>query len=94
MKNNVAWSALLLLAGVCTHYGIDPATDRSDGPDQQVGITIIYDNYQFDPALDPDWGFACLVQYQGYELLFDAGRKAGYSLFPACLLCRGIKGCQ
>ncbi len=41
-----------------------------------VHITIIYDNYQVDRRLETDWGFACLVEYKGNLLLFDAGAKA------------------
>ena len=43
--------------------------------DLSVHVTIIYDNYQSDPSLRPDWGFACLVEYQGNKILFDTGRK-------------------
>jgi len=45
-------------------------------PGGEVHITIIYDNYQADKRLDTDWGFACLVEYDGHKLLFDAGNKA------------------
>ncbi len=45
-------------------------------PGGKVHITIIYDNYQADDRLDTDWGFACLVEYDGQKLLFDAGNKA------------------
>ncbi len=39
-------------------------------------ITIIYDNEAWDPALEADWGFACLVEPgDGRRLLFDTGAK-------------------
>lgn len=38
-------------------------------------ITIIYDNIVWEPALTPDWGFACLVEIAGHTLLFDTGAR-------------------
>lgn len=43
---------------------------------EAVQVSIIYDNYQVDKSLKTDWGFACLVEYEGHKLLFDAGRNA------------------
>jgi 7,8-dihydropterin-6-yl-methyl-4-(beta-D-ribofuranosyl)aminobenzene 5'-phosphate synthase len=44
--------------------------------ENELHITIIYDNYQVDESLGTDWGYACLVEYQGNKILFDAGAKA------------------
>ena len=38
-------------------------------------ITIIYDNQAWDKNLEPDWGFACLVEAYGKSILFDTGAK-------------------
>jgi 7,8-dihydropterin-6-yl-methyl-4-(beta-D-ribofuranosyl)aminobenzene 5'-phosphate synthase len=38
-------------------------------------ITIIYDNVVWEPALSPDWGFACLMETAGHNLLFDTGAR-------------------
>lgn len=38
-------------------------------------ITIVYDNVVWEPALTPDWGFACLVETAGQTLLFDTGAR-------------------
>ncbi|MGQ9688616.1 MAG: MBL fold metallo-hydrolase [Desulfobaccales bacterium] len=39
-------------------------------------ITIIYDNEAWDPRLEADWGFACLIDTpDGRRLLFDTGAK-------------------
>ena len=43
--------------------------------DNALHITIVYDNYQSDPSLETDWGFACMLEYQGEKLLFDTGAK-------------------
>ena len=39
-------------------------------------ITIIYDNTAWDKNLKPDWGFSCLVEVFGKNILFDTGAKA------------------
>ncbi len=64
----------LLLLGLSTLTAREPVHGNS--PDGAVHVTIIYDNYQANPDLQTDWGFACLVEYQGNTLLFDAGRMA------------------
>jgi 7,8-dihydropterin-6-yl-methyl-4-(beta-D-ribofuranosyl)aminobenzene 5'-phosphate synthase len=39
-------------------------------------ITLIYDNELWDPGLQADWGFACLIEPpDGRRLLFDTGAK-------------------
>lgn len=76
MKKNLGLTALLLLFGLSTLTADDPVLSRTASSDNAVHVTIIYDNYQDDKNLDTDWGFACLVEYQGKQLLFDAGRKA------------------
>lgn len=42
-------------------------------PDDQLIITIVYDNNQYDPRLQTAWGFSALVEYYGQTLLFDTG---------------------
>jgi 7,8-dihydropterin-6-yl-methyl-4-(beta-D-ribofuranosyl)aminobenzene 5'-phosphate synthase len=64
----------LLLLGLSTLTAREPVNGAS--PDGFVHIIIIYDNYQDNPDLGTDWGYACLVEYQGNTLLFDAGRNA------------------
>lgn len=36
-------------------------------------ITIIYDNESRDEKLKADWGFSCLIEHSGINLLFDTG---------------------
>jgi 7,8-dihydropterin-6-yl-methyl-4-(beta-D-ribofuranosyl)aminobenzene 5'-phosphate synthase len=38
-----------------------------------ITFTIIYDNNAHDPALTPQWGFACLIERADLTLLFDTG---------------------
>ncbi len=38
-------------------------------------ITIIYDNKAWDKKLCSDWGFSCLAETSGKNILFDTGAK-------------------
>lgn len=76
MRKSFELTGLLLLLGLSTIFAKEPALSGKVSEDDAVHITIIYDNYQVDPGLETDWGFACLVEYQGNKLLFDAGRRS------------------
>jgi 7,8-dihydropterin-6-yl-methyl-4-(beta-D-ribofuranosyl)aminobenzene 5'-phosphate synthase len=43
-------------------------------------ITIIYDNETWQPGLEADWGFSCLVEAEGRRWLFDTGAKGAILL--------------
>ena len=36
-------------------------------------LTIVYDNNAYDPRLQTDWGFACLIEWGDTTILFDTG---------------------
>ena len=77
MKKNSRLILLsLLLAAPVIVNGEHPVKDH-DSPENAVSISIIYDNYQVDDRLKTDWGFACLIEFEGHKILFDAGREAG-----------------
>jgi 7,8-dihydropterin-6-yl-methyl-4-(beta-D-ribofuranosyl)aminobenzene 5'-phosphate synthase len=62
-------SALLFLA-------IDPpGAPASGGPagSGRLTITVLYDNYAFDPGLTTAWGFSALIEGRGETILFDTG---------------------
>lgn len=42
----------------------------------ELRLTVLYDNYAASDAVQPDWGFACLVQGAGKTVLFDSGARA------------------
>jgi hypothetical protein len=63
----------MLLLGLSTITAVEPGVSARASSDDAIHVTIIYDNYQADQNLETDWGFACLVEYQGNQLLFDAG---------------------
>ena len=77
MKKKLSLTALLLLYGLSILTADEPAIIRAVSSDKAVHITIIYDNYLYEKDLKTDWGFACLVEYKGNQLLFDAGRSSG-----------------
>jgi len=66
----------LLVAG-CTSGTAPTATPTTAAtPKVEVGkvtFTIVYDNYEHAPALETDWGFACLVETEEATVLFDTG---------------------
>lgn len=39
-------------------------------------ITLLYDNDAWDFRLEPDWGFAALIEACGHTILFDTGAKS------------------
>jgi 7,8-dihydropterin-6-yl-methyl-4-(beta-D-ribofuranosyl)aminobenzene 5'-phosphate synthase len=43
-------------------------------PPAEVRLSIAYDNYSVEPALQTDWGFSCLVETRNRTLLLDTGR--------------------
>ena len=65
-------AALLLLVGCATTTSASPKA--SAGP-SKAQITILYDAFGKDPALQRDWGYAALVEYGGKGILFDSGNS-------------------
>lgn len=76
MKHFIGLTGLCLVLSLSTTTAREPILHLTGSPDSAVHVTIIYDNYQANTDLKTDWGFACLVEYQGNKLLFDAGREA------------------
>jgi 7,8-dihydropterin-6-yl-methyl-4-(beta-D-ribofuranosyl)aminobenzene 5'-phosphate synthase len=68
-----AWvvsAALVLLVSGPVHYAsaadVDPA---------QAQITVLYDAFGKDSAMQKDWGFAAFVEFGGKRILFDTGNN-------------------
>jgi 7,8-dihydropterin-6-yl-methyl-4-(beta-D-ribofuranosyl)aminobenzene 5'-phosphate synthase len=51
-------------------------------------ITILYDAFGNDPAMQKDWGFSALVEIAGKRILFDTGNNA--DIFAANLKAKNI----
>lgn len=49
------------------------ATSTPTIAEDEPTITIVYDNTAFDDRLSADWGFAALIELDGYTILFDTG---------------------
>ncbi len=43
-------------------------------------VTIVYDNVTWQPGLEADWGFSCLLEADGRRWLFDTGAKGAVLL--------------
>lgn len=41
--------------------------------DNELYLTIVYDNYSYNPSLQTNWGFAAQVEYRDQIILFDTG---------------------
>jgi 7,8-dihydropterin-6-yl-methyl-4-(beta-D-ribofuranosyl)aminobenzene 5'-phosphate synthase len=62
----------LLLVGFAITTCTTP-TARADP--QKPQITILYDAFGKDSAMQKDWGYAALVEYGGKRILFDTGNN-------------------
>jgi 7,8-dihydropterin-6-yl-methyl-4-(beta-D-ribofuranosyl)aminobenzene 5'-phosphate synthase len=63
----------LLLAG-CASPTSPSATAGANPAKSQ--LTVLYDAFGRDPALQKDWGYAALVEVGGKRILFDTGNNA------------------
>ena len=62
---------LLLVHNVGAPVPTRPPTSKAS-PSQ---ITVLYDAFGKDPAMQKDWGYAALVEYGGERILFDTGNN-------------------
>jgi 7,8-dihydropterin-6-yl-methyl-4-(beta-D-ribofuranosyl)aminobenzene 5'-phosphate synthase len=62
--------SLVLFFGGCSEP-IKPSTITNNLPKSQ--ITVLYDAFGKNPALQKDWGYAALIEYGGKRILFDTG---------------------
>jgi 7,8-dihydropterin-6-yl-methyl-4-(beta-D-ribofuranosyl)aminobenzene 5'-phosphate synthase len=73
MRNHLsivlAISLVLLIAG-CGEMVKSPPTTMNPPKAQ---ITVLYDAFGKNPALQKDWGYAALIEYGGKRILFDTG---------------------
>ncbi len=44
--------------------------------EDQIVMTILYDNYAATEGVEPDWGFSCLIEGMEKTILFDTGTKS------------------
>ncbi len=77
MKSNLRMMVNILFVTSLTFFLIacsdisKLSTKTIDSPKAQV--TVIYDAFGKNPALQKDWGYAALIEYGGKRILFDTG---------------------
>lgn len=69
-----ALTAPHLLLAACAS---PPSPSAGGSPDPaKAQITVLYDAFGRDPALQKDWGYAAFVEVGGKRILFDTGNNA------------------
>jgi 7,8-dihydropterin-6-yl-methyl-4-(beta-D-ribofuranosyl)aminobenzene 5'-phosphate synthase len=68
----LCFAALLPLMGSAITTS---ATPMASADPSKAQITILYDAFGKDSAMQKDWGYAALVEYGGKRILFDTGNK-------------------
>jgi 7,8-dihydropterin-6-yl-methyl-4-(beta-D-ribofuranosyl)aminobenzene 5'-phosphate synthase len=63
----------LMLAGCA---GAGPTAAREGADATKARITVLYDAFGRDPALQKDWGYAAFLEIGGKRILFDTGNDA------------------
>jgi 7,8-dihydropterin-6-yl-methyl-4-(beta-D-ribofuranosyl)aminobenzene 5'-phosphate synthase len=49
------------------------SAETGPSPQEEVTVTILFDNYSADDRLGTGWGFAALIEIPGHTVLFDTG---------------------
>ena len=65
------FAALMVLTSVAGCSAAPTLADNA-GP---VRVTILYDAFGDNPAMQRDWGYAALVEFGGKRILFDSGNN-------------------
>jgi 7,8-dihydropterin-6-yl-methyl-4-(beta-D-ribofuranosyl)aminobenzene 5'-phosphate synthase len=63
----------VLIAGCASPAS--PSASRIRDP-KKAQITVLYDAFGRDPALQKDWGYAAFIEIGGKRILFDTGNNA------------------
>jgi 7,8-dihydropterin-6-yl-methyl-4-(beta-D-ribofuranosyl)aminobenzene 5'-phosphate synthase len=42
---------------------------------ENIKITTVYDNNKFNPKIDTDCGFSCVIEHPNGKIIFDSGAK-------------------
>jgi 7,8-dihydropterin-6-yl-methyl-4-(beta-D-ribofuranosyl)aminobenzene 5'-phosphate synthase len=65
MLNIALISSLVLRGGFCVQKGLRGFPT--------IIITVVYDNNEYDPRLETNWGFSCVLKGPEKTILFDTG---------------------
>ena len=69
----VSCSAVLLLFIACA--ATTPAAPMASAAAGDAQITVLYDAFGKESAMQKDWGYAAFVEYGGKRILFDTGNN-------------------
>ena len=53
---------------------------RPSGPEGELSIAVVYDNYLVNPELVARWGFSCVIKTPTERILFDTGGQSSILL--------------
>jgi 7,8-dihydropterin-6-yl-methyl-4-(beta-D-ribofuranosyl)aminobenzene 5'-phosphate synthase len=76
MKNIIILAGLLIAVLVPTSFHIPKTTMKMEKVND-LTLTILYDNYQYEEGFKNSWGFSCLIEGTGRTILFDTGGNDG-----------------
>ncbi|MBZ5614455.1 MAG: MBL fold metallo-hydrolase [Acidobacteriia bacterium] len=63
--------AILILVG----YAAMTSANQATSSPAKTQITVLYDAFGKDSAMQKDWGYAALIEYGGKRILFDTGNN-------------------
>jgi 7,8-dihydropterin-6-yl-methyl-4-(beta-D-ribofuranosyl)aminobenzene 5'-phosphate synthase len=70
----MSWVVSVALLVLVETGSVQSATGANADP-TKVQITLLYDAFGQNSAMQKDWGYAALVEYGGKRILFDAGNN-------------------
>jgi len=75
MKKLLSGFAILtIVIGLFSDF---PAAAQTKSPSSDISMTNVYDAFGKDiEGLSQDFGFSCVINYQGKTILFDSGTDA------------------
>lgn len=73
--NHKLLSAILLISGYILTSSEPVKYSNMNKTGTDLTLTILYDNYNYNPELESDWGFSCLIEGLEKTILFDTGTK-------------------
>lgn len=68
----MSWVVSVALLVLVETGSVQSATDANADP-MKVQITVLYDAFGQNSAMQKDWGYAALVEYGGKRILLDTG---------------------
>ena len=76
MQRRVMISTALALPGSLLTACASPTSSAAAAATAPARLTVLYDAFGRDPALQKDWGYAALIEVAGRRILFDTGNNA------------------